>query len=365
MNGRLRTRRLNLPGCAALALVGFLTLMETAEAQPFVYANNDLCLGFRKNAPYTENYEVVVDIGQASNYVGTAIGTTTPVQGYSASQMAGSFLTFDDLSWSVCGWYSGSGYGTNYPAGAGYTLWLTVPRANNAIQSQAASRLAWALQHLVRPKIVSILAGAQFISSQVLATSNEFNTASFVRETISDPNQNEHLMSIWMESLIDNTLGTLNDTWPPSEPNGGNLENTTPDTFSSPVRSDLYEVRPLTDAASNPITDPHTGTSGLAYYVGYFELETDGSMTFTRQETSPPAVSPPTLGIVRSGNVSSITFLSTNQATYTLLYTNTAGLSAPSSTWPALPGTIAGNGSMQTFHDATTDTNRLYRVQAN
>jgi hypothetical protein len=352
---------LNLAGCAALALVGLLTLAETAEAQPFVYQNNDLCLGCRKNAPYTENNEVVVDIGQASNYVGAAIGTTIPVQGYAASQMAGSFVTLDNLSWSVCGYYSGSGYGTNYPANVGYTLWVTVPRTENAVQSQAASRLDWATQHEVRHEIASILLNAGFIS-QALGTSNEFNTASFVQESIQLYPQ--HLLSLWMEGLNDNTLGTLNDTWPPSEPNGGNLENTTPDAFNSPVRSDLYEVRPLTDSALNPILDPHTGTSGLAYYVGYFELEPDGSMTFTRQAAAAPVPPPPVLSIVRSGNVSSVTFLSTNQATYTLLYTNTAGLSAPSSAWPSLPGAITGNGSVQTFQDTTTDASRVYRVQA-
>jgi hypothetical protein len=363
MNERLRTQRLNLAGCAVPALVGFLTLIGSAEAQPFVYQNNDLCLGFRKNAPYTENNELVVDIGQASNYVGAAIGTTMPVKGYTASQMgANSFLTLDDLSWSVCGFYSGSGYGTDYPADVAYTLWVTVPRTNNAVQSQVALRLDWTSQHEVRPKIASILSNAGFIS-QAIGTSNEYNTASFVLESISLYPQ--HLLSIWMGSLNDNTLGTLNDTWPPSEPNGGNLENRTPNTFNSPARSDLYEVRPLTDSGLNPIVDPHTGTNGLAYYVGYFELEPDGSMTFTRQAASTQAAPPPPmLSMARRGAVSSITFLSTNQATYTLLYTNTAGLSAPSSTWPSLPGAITGDGSMKTFQDTTTDPSRIYRVQA-
>ena len=81
----------------------------------------------------------------------------------------------------------------------------------------------------------------------------------------------------------------------------------------------------------NPIVDPHTGTNGLAYYVGYFELQLDGSMTFTREAASTTVAPPPApmLSIARSGNVSSISFLSTNQATYTLLFTNTAGLTAP------------------------------------
>jgi hypothetical protein len=357
-------RGLNLAGCAVPAVVGLLILAGSAQAQPFVYQNNDLCLGFRKNAPYTENYELVVDIGQASNYVGAAIGTTLPVKGYAPAQMVpGSFLTLDNLSWSVVGYYSGSGYGTNYPANTAYTLWVTVPRANNSVQSQAPSRLAWTLQHAVRPKIASILSNAGFIS-QAIGTSNQFNTASFALESISLYPQ--HLLSVWMGGLNDSTQGTLNDTWPPSQPNGGNLENTTPNAFSSPVRSDLYEVRPLTDSGLDPIVDPHTGTSGLAYYVGYFELDVDGSMTFTRQAASTTVVPPPAplLSVTRNGALSSITFLSTNQATYTLLYTNVAGIRAPSSDWPSLPGAITGDGSVKTFHDATTDASRIYRVLA-
>jgi hypothetical protein len=363
MNRHLTTRRIELPGSAALALAGLLALAGAAQAQPFIYQNNDLCLGFRKNAPYTENNELVVDIGQASNYLNAAVGTTIPVQGYSAVQMVpGSFLSLDNLSWSVVGYYSGSGYGANYPSDVAYTLWLTVPRANSAVQSQVPSRLAWTLQHNVRPKIASIFSNAGYIS-QAIGTSNEFNTASFVLESISLYPQ--HLLSVWMEGLNDNTIGTLNDTWPPNEPNGGNLENTTPDAFISPVRSDLYEVRPLTDSALNPIVDPHTGTNGLAAYVGYFELETDGSMTFTRQAASPPPPPAPVLTIARSGAVTSISFLSASQTTYTLLYTNAAGLTAPSSVWPALQATITGDGTTKTFHDTTTDPTRLYRVQAN
>jgi hypothetical protein len=364
MNRHSKTRRLNLPGCMVLALLGFLTLIKTADAQPFVYQNNDLCLGFRKNAPYTENYEVVGNIGQASNYLNTAIGTTMPVQGFSASQVVpGCFTTLNNLSWSVCGYYSGSGYGASYPANVQFTLWVTVPRTDNAVRSEDPQRIELTLQRNVRPKILSIFSNAAFIS-QNLGTSNQFNTASFVRESISLYPQ--HLLSVWMGSLNDNAIGTLNDTWPPIQPNNGNLENTTPDNFSSPVRSDLYEVRPLTDGQLNPIADPHTGTTGLAYYVGYFELKPDGSMTFTREEVSTPVNPPqaPRLGIARSGDVSSITFLSTNKATYRLLYTNSAGLTAPAGTWPSLADTIAGDGSTNTFQDTTTDITRIYRVEA-
>jgi chitinase len=112
--------------------------------------------------------------------------------------------------------------------------------------------------------------------------------------------------------------------------------------------------------------DPHTGSSGLAYYVGYFELSSDGTMSFVREAantvvTPPPA---PQLTIGRSGQVSTISFVSSNSVTYKAYFTNTAGLTTPTTNWPALPNTLTGNGSTQSFQDTTSDPNRVYRVQA-
>jgi hypothetical protein len=360
LNMKLISRKRSELRPLCLTAFALLAVGTMVQAQTFTYKNDDLILGFRKNTPYTENYEAVVDIGQASNYFNLAVGTSVPVPGFSASQLSpGSFASLNNLSWSVFGYYAGSSY-------AGYennTLWLTVPRANNAVRSTDATRLDYSLQQAVKAKMGDIVggsSGAGFIS-QALGASNQFNTLSFVRESIAT--YGTHILSVWMSGVVTPTQGTLNDTWPPSEPNSGNLEVTTPGSFTSgSVRSDLYEVRPLTTGNGTTVVDPHTGTSGLAWYIGYFEFKSDGTMTFTRDaaSTAPAQV---TLSIARTNNASTISFVSSSSVTYMLFFTNAAGLRAPVSNWPSLPGTISGDGTMKSFQDTTTDPMRFYRVQ--
>lgn len=316
-----------------------------APAQVFTFKNNDLILGFRKNAPYTENYEVVVNIGQASNYFSKALGTTTTVAGFSPAQLTpGSFTTLNNLSWSVFG-------GGAYSGQPIYTLWLTVPRTNNAIQTPVPLRQAAALQQGVYAKMTSIPGpgGAGYVS-QYGGASNQFNTATFVREPIAT--FSSHILSVWMQGTVDPSVGTFNDRWPPEEPNNGNVENTTPDLFSGSVRSDFYEVRP-------------SSTGGNATYLGYFEFKSDGTLTFTRQAagTTQPPPPPPALGLSRSGSLNTISFVSSNSATYKLFFTNSAGLSTPVTNWPSLPVSITGDGTTKSFQDTTADLDRFYRVQ--
>ena len=339
---------------ATLALLAFGTM---AQAQTFTSTNNDLTLGFRKNNPYTENYEVVVDIGQASSYINLAVGATISVPGFSASQLTGSFTSLNNLSWSVFAGLTGS----TYPGYVNNTLWLTIPRANNAVRSSDAIRLAYSLQQAAKAKMGNIVggsSGAGFIS-QALGTGNQFNTSSFVREPIAT--YGTHILSVWMSGTVDPNQGTLNDTWPASEPNAGNLEVTTPGNFSGTVRSDLYEVRPLTTATGTTVVDPHTGTSGLGWYIGYFEFKSDGTMTFTREaaSTAPPQVS---LSFARTNDVSTISFVSSSSVTYKLFFTNAAGLGVAVSNWPSQSGTISGDGTAKSFQDTTTCPMRIYRV---
>ena len=348
-------RRISRTFQIALAGASAFLLLQAASAQTFTYNNNDLGLGFRKTGAFQENYEVVVDIGQASNYFGAALGTTLTVTNFSASQLTPStFANLNNLSWSVFGYYSGSGFGASYPSSVAFTLWVTVPRANSALRGTDATRLTRGEQASVRSPINSIFANASYVAND-LGASSQYNTATFVRESIA--NYPLHLLSIWMESIVDATVGTLNDAWPE-----GNLEITTPGNFTTAVRSDLYEVRPLFDASGNPVVDPHTGTSGLAWYIGYFQFNPDGTMTFTRQAatTTPAAVA---LSIARTNNVSTISFGSSSSVTYTLSFTNSAGSGAPVSTWPSLPGTIVGDGTTKFFQDTTTDPMRFYRVR--
>jgi len=58
-------------------------------------------------------------------------------------------------------------------------------------------------------------------------------------------------------------------------------------------------------------------------------------------------------------NASSYT---TNGFTYVLHYTNSAGLTAPVSTWPASTNTVIGDGAIHSIQDISTDPNRFYRI---
>jgi len=121
---------------ALAGTIGILAL-ETASAQPFLYQPNDLALGFRKTGSFQGTYEALVNLGQASTYFGAAIGTTFTVTNFSASQLTpGTFANLNNLSWSVFGYYTGSGLGASYPSSVASTLWVTGPRVSPAINAR-------------------------------------------------------------------------------------------------------------------------------------------------------------------------------------------------------------------------------------
>jgi hypothetical protein len=339
-----------------LAVIGILCQLEVARAQPFGYTNNDLLLGFRKTGVFQENYEVVVNVGKGINYVGLGQGTTIPVPNFTPSQLTpGSFSSLNNLNWAVFGCVL-TNLTSTLPGYVNNTLWVTVPRADVSVQSTPPTRLSYAAQGQgAAQNIKSIGGNARFLSSQT--ASNQYNTAKFVREPVNDPAN----LSAFIAGLASSSDSTFRDTWTP------NAENTTPANFTGSVVSDLYEVMPTNNQSGAPVTDPHTHlTSGPAYYVGYFRFGSDGTMTFTRGSSTnpPPPPPPPQLSASRSGSVTTISFTTTNGATYTLYYTNSAGLSQPVRAWPSLPNTVAGDGSTKTFNDNSADQERFYRVGA-
>jgi hypothetical protein len=336
--------------------MAFLIITQAAQSQQAFtnHSTGDLTLGFRKASPYTEAFDVVVNIGRATNFVNQAAGTTSNLTGFNTAQLVtGSFSTYDNLSWSVFADAHNSGV-PGYPSG---TLWLTTPRDTFGVQSDPPDRALLSEQNVVVGKIESILNGAVDISGR-LGASNTYNTTTLVREPLNTNSitQGENLANYIAGS--DSTQGTFGDAWYDENSSPINVENVTGTNFISPLQSDLYEIRPVGSL------DPHTSmTDGSAYYIGYFQLNTDGSMTFTRasSSTTPPA---PVLTLTRFGNTSTISFTTTNGAVYTLYGTNISGLAKSVASWPVLGSTITGNGGTTNFTDTTTDAGRVYRVGA-
>jgi hypothetical protein len=101
-------------------------------------------------------------------------------------------------------------------------------------------------------------------------------------------------------------------------------------------------------------------------YVGYFTADLSTGtphLTFTPAVGSQPPPAP-ALTINRTGTTSTISFGTTNGATYNLIFTNTAGLAAPRSSWSPLGSSIIGTGGVTNFTDTTTDPSRVYSVTA-
>jgi len=319
-----------------------LSLLQDVKAQPFAYNPNDVFIGFRKTGANQGSFELVVNIGQATNYIAMTPGSVSNIANFSPAQLSDAFSNYNNLNFSVSGGQDGGLPPSGYP---GRTLWLTAPRANVNNQSSPLQRDTVANQLNTTAQINSVLGNAALLSSG--GSSNQDNNAVLIRELAGDP----QAYSSFVSGQSDPTISTYQDTLTRS------VEVVTPASFTSPVRADFYEVRPTT------FLDPHTGlTSGDAYFAGYFQLNTDGTMTFTRASinNTPP---PPTLKITRSGNVNTISFGTTNGATYTLYLTNSAGLAQHISTWPA-SGTLTGDGNTNSFMDTTTDSNRFYSVGA-
>lgn len=337
-------------GFAALAATACL---QTVQAQTFAWKNNDLLLGFRKTGINQENHEVVVNIGAATNYVNAPAGTSFTVPNFSLSQLVpGSFSSLSDLNWSVTGFVR-TNVVTLLPGNVNNTLWLTVPRPSPGDQTTAPTRLGFSSQGNVAVEIKSIFVGAASLSGQI-GSSNQYNTASFVREPVNNPEN----LTAFMSAVGNSENSTLQDTWTED------LEITTPANFTGPVVSDFYEIRPTTDSLGNPVVDPHTQqTSGPAYYVGYFTFNSNGTMTFTRASASQPLPPAPQLvRITRAADTTTVYFTTTSGPTYTLYYSDSAGLTTPVSSWTALPTTVTGNGQTNHLDDVTSDATRFYRV---
>ena len=339
--------------CGFWGLLGILMGSHAATAQFFSYNTyGDTLLGFRKTGSHQGTYELVVNLGSVTNFAALSAGASINVTRYSSLQLSNAFADgFQDLQWSVSSGFPGSVAWAGYPRA---TIWYSLPAPNATTQSQPPIRNSINAQPILQKRIQSIGQGAITISTGLGAT-NINNDQFLVREPY-DPNSLSDL-TYFIADASDPTLADF----------GGNVlsvsvENVVPDTFTSPARLDLYQSVP------NGYVDPTTGSTGpLAYLLGYFLLNPNGTMTFTRASsvTPPPPPPPPRLvSVSRLADTSTIAFTTTNGATYTLYFTNAAGLGTPVSSWPASSATLVGDGTVKSLVDTTADGERFYAVGA-
>jgi hypothetical protein len=327
-----------------IALSGLLFCADLGKAQYFAVNKGDLLAGFRKTGSFAGNYELVVNLGNITNFEAVSRGLTIVMTNFTPAQLSAAFSSYNNLQWSVSAAFSGSSAWAGFPAS---TLWYTVPRSAAGSQSQPPLRDIASNQQQTRQRIVSLAAGATSISTS-LGSTNANNNSVLVRESTGDPNA----LTAFIGDPSDSTFGDFQGTLPFT------VENTTPASFTCLARADLYQACPT--ATTDPVTQL---TEGNAYLVGYFDLNSNGTMSFTRASSGgpPPA---PVLSITRNGNVNMISFHSTNGATYTVSFTNATGFNTPVTNWPSNPCVINGNNSMVTYQETTSDPVRFYSVHA-
>lgn len=332
------------------SLLGLL-LAGTAQAQFFSYTpNGDTLLGFRKTGTHQGNYELVVNLGTITRFLNLSPGTTINVTSYTAAVLTDSFANgYQNLQWSVSA-------GIPFPDTLGpfpyKTIWYSLPAPNATTQSVPPGRYSGNQQSVVQKRIQGVGQGAAVISGG-LGSTNADNDTTLVREPWDSTSINTLTANIG--DAGDSTLGDFGGTVI-----NVSVENIIPSTFSSPARLDLYQSVP------SGVIDPTTGSTGpVAYFVGYFILNVNGTMTFTRASSSapPPPPAPTVVSVRRAANVSTVSFTTTNGANYTLYYTNAAGLTTPVSSWP-FAASLIGNGGTNSLNDTTTDPVRFYRVGA-
>jgi PKD repeat protein len=262
------------------ALVMSLFLPLVASAQFFTDTQNgDVNAGFRKTGSHQEAYELVAYLGNVSNYLAMAVGTTTNI-GFYTNQLATMCPDgLGNLQWSA---FASSTLPLTNSIGAWpeKTCFYTLPRTSASVQTSQPARLSTSIEGQLEGEILGVSSGANALSAILASPGQQGNTNAnnnnmLILEPTADAADDDNLSY----HIADPTTSSLGDF-------GGNaidysVENVTSNSFTSPVISDFYANVPT--GRGNGFTDPITGLStGNADYLGYFTLATNGALSFTR-----------------------------------------------------------------------------------
>lgn len=292
------------------------------------YATGDVLLCFRNGG----TYDLVVDAGPVSTLTSLAANQRYTISAYMGVQLH--YVGTNSMSWSAFAWQ-----GDN-------TLFMTAARAS--LNSQTTPWLKQTAQNQLGTiqRVQSIPLGAVDNLGQGLNNLNSTSTA-VIEEDSSVGNPNYLNGVSYADDLNVNSLN-FNNTFQ------GNPENTTLANFTKSgqvVRSDFYQL--------TPASSPYGSQKGVL--MGYFELNTNGVMTYVAYPSSTPAFT----SISRAGNVNTISYTTGLYGTYTLRGTNSAGLTAAQTNWPAIGSPLtSGDTAVHTVQDTTTDANKFYTITA-
>jgi PKD repeat protein len=293
-------------------MLGIWLPEEQADAQsssPVFNYNEygDVLAGFRKTGNYAGNHELVVDLGSVINFLNLSKGSTITITNLSPGQLTDAFTNYNNLQWSAFTTFPNTlPWSTSLGSFPPETLWFTLPGTNVNTQTQPPKRFSAATQGGPAEEMLGVGLGAAAISS--LLASNSDNTPFLVREPTT------YSSDILTEFIGDINNTAIGDFGANNTPLPFTVENVTTNPFVAAERSDFYQSCPATTSSRNIYTDPITGqTNGSDYFIGYFLLNPNGTMTFTRAS----GVSLPTVGFTSTvtNGFSPLSVVFTNTAT--------------------------------------------------
>jgi hypothetical protein len=283
------------------------------------YAIGDLLVCFREGGN-----DMVVDAGPISTFTGAAHNQVIPITQYTGTQLAQ--VGTNSVNWSAFAWL-----GDN-------TLFMTRPRAS-LNQQTVPWNSAGSSQSGTVGQMQTIPPGA--LDEFNLLVNPVSTSTAVIEEDNSDGNLNYTDGQSYHVALT----GAYGSDWDGKFQ--GNPENTTPGNFTlkgAVVRSDFYQLA--------------STSSSQGTWLGYFELNTNGAMTYVAYPTTQPLINT----FSRSGSTATITYKSGLYGTYTLLGTN--NISAPLSTWPVIGGNLSSGDTLtHTVQDTDTTSNKFYIIQ--
>jgi hypothetical protein len=294
------------------------------------FTTGDVLVCFQKGG-----VDMVVDAGPVSTFTGATHNQVIPITQYTGTQLAQ--LGTNGVSWSAFAWQSDN---TLFVTRARTSLnQQTVPwqAASSPVQNGAIGQMA-----TIPPGALDELNLAIYPQSTSTAVVEEGNSVNPANPNYKDGLSYQDALAGAYGGNFDGKFQGSPESITPNNPQHPNLSFTG---AGQPQRSDFYQMTP-------------TGSQNVkGTWLGYFELNTNGAMTFVAKPTTMPVLST----FSRNGSTATITYKSGLYGTYNLLATNNA--SAPLSTWPVVGGNLSsGDTSTHTVQDTDSTSNKFYII---
>jgi len=309
---------------SVIALLACVAAGELQAGTITNYATGDVLLCFRKGGN-----DMVVDVGPISsltNYV--SANYRIPITKYTGGQLA--TVGTNGVSWSAFTWSSDN------------TLFVTRARTSLNTQTTPWQSQLSSVQASTVQRMASVPVGA-LDQLNLLVYPNSTPTG-VIEEDSSAGNPNYPNGLSYHDALAGPYGGQFNGTFV------GNPENTTSASFTAGgqvVRSDFYRMTP-------------TSGYGLGKWLGYFELNTNGAITYVAYPTSTPVIG----SVSRSGNTTTINYKTGLYGTYTLRGSAHLDSGTGATNWPAIATLSSGDTGSHITTDTTTDSVRFYTITA-